>query len=344
MMTQYGNGIHYNKKELFSTDKIESYTNYFAYRLFDTSLQPNSTVIGKEDFLFLGNTYDNVVLKTGGKFRPAPDAIEAWTDRLKTLQEWYGQQGIKFIIAVAPNKHTIYKEKLPEWLVYNGKNITDDIVESAARKNIRLLDLRKPMLEAKAANQDDLYFKTDTHWNTKGASIAFEKTIDFFNRTYSTHLRKPEYTLASYKRVAGDLAGFLKISSILGPNYEQGFFIKFKKKRDFCKGNINTQDAILEVCSPAPNSPVDVFIPNYIQNPAADNPYKVLFIGDSFSTAPSPLYNATFNTIWRWHHTRLKGTKLARFVKENKPDIVIYHIVERALYNEGNDIVSELPL
>ncbi|MBE3607015.1 hypothetical protein CCAL13119_08740, partial [Campylobacter sp. RM13119] len=37
----------------------------------------------------------------------------------------------------------------------------------------------------------------------------------------------------------------------------------------------------------------------------------------------------------------ISGEKLAKFVENNKPDIVIYQIVERALYNQS--IVAPMP-
>ena len=81
--------------------------------------------------------------------------------------------------------------------------------------------------------------------------------------------------------------------------------------------------------------------PQYIINKNIKDNKKLLLLCDSFGTATSELYNLTFNTIWKWHYGQINGEKLSNFVEENKPDLVIYQIVERALYNDS--IVTSIP-
>ena len=131
-----------NKKNLFSTDNIESHINYFFYKTFNISLNKGQVIVGKDNFLFLGNDYDNTLNKTNGTYRPSKKEIDNWTNKLKKLQQWYEDKGIKFVIVIAPNKSSIYKEKLPRWMSYDGKTITDDIVEASNNKKINMLDLR----------------------------------------------------------------------------------------------------------------------------------------------------------------------------------------------------------
>ena len=52
---------------------------------------------------------------------------------------------------------------------------------------------------------------------------------------------------------------------------------------------------------------------------------------------PSP----SFENIWKLPYGSINGVKLSNFVNNHKPDIVIYQVVERALYNQG--IVTSLP-
>lgn len=76
-------------------------------------------------------------------------------------------------------------------------------------------------------------------------------------------------------------------------------------------------------------------------NPKAKNDYKLLLLGDSFTGAPAPLYNATFKEVLKWHWGTINGSKLANFIGKNEPDIVIYQLVERSLYNFG--FLTSLP-
>jgi len=330
-----------NKKKLFSTDKCESYLNYVVYKLFNKSLVEKNVIAGRDNFLFLGNGFNNVLKKTQGIDRPSKTEIDKWSDKLKFLQQQYESKGIKFIIVIAPNKESVYKDKLPSGMNYNGKTITDDIVESALNKNINMLDLRSLLEKEKYSNNELLYFKTDTHWNMKGASLGFESTINFINDTYKINIEKLHYTLQLSSRGGGDLTRFLKIKDLLSSTYDNDFSLIFEKNIEVCKGNINKDNGSLEKCFDTPNPITDINAqPQYIINKGLKG-YRLLLLCDSFGVAPSQLYNASFNTIWKWHYDQLNGEKLSKFIDDNKPDIVIYQIIERALYDWKS---MELPI
>jgi len=78
----------------------------------------------------------------------------------------------------------------------------------------------------------------------------------------------------------------------------------------------------------------------YMINKTSLNKDKLLVVCDSFGVANSQLYNETFNTIWKFHYIYVNGSELSTFISKHKPDIVIYQVVERALYNE--EIVKKL--
>jgi hypothetical protein len=329
------NILNTSKKEFFSTDKFESYRNYIVYKFFNISLVDKKVIAGKDNFLFLGNAFNNVLDKTSGKFRPDRAEIDNWTDKLKTLQKWYEDKGIKFVIAIAPNKHSIYKEKLPDRLSYNGKTITDDIVDFSKKKNINLLDLRPALLKNKK-QEELIYWKTDTHWNEKGAALAFEEIISYINKKHQINISIPQYSLKTFEKAAGDLSNFLKINQILPADYEKGYKYVFNNKYDICKGNINKENGILDKCIITDNPIIDPYKQTqYIINKSINN-YSLLFIGDSFSVPPSQLYNTSFHTVWKWFYLDISGKKLSEFVNKNKPDLVIYQIVERDFYNPKN--------
>ncbi len=171
----------YDYKQLVNTDILESYRNYLVYKFLDRSMVQDKVIVGKDGFLFLGNQYNNVLHQTNGIIRASNKEIEQWSDRLKTLQEWYEKRGIKFIVVIAPNKHSIYRDKLPDWMQYEGKNVTDAIVATAYTKKINLLDLREVFAKYKINSAKLLYQKSDTHWNNIAAGIAYDKTIESIN-------------------------------------------------------------------------------------------------------------------------------------------------------------------
>jgi len=337
ILTGVADKNNFNKVFLFSTDGMESHINYFAYKYFKTSLKKNEVIVGKDKFLFLGNKIDQVIDKTQGLYRYRDQDIDKWTTKLKNVQMWYENRGIQFVIIIAPNKHSVYNEKLPDWMHQSKQTITDKIISYSKSKKINLLDLRNIIKKKKTMQ---LYYMTDTHWNHKGASIAYDETLKYINRIYGAKYRTAEYNFSLFPHHSGDLARLLKINTLLPKNYEHLFYINIVNKDSVCHGVIN-KERNLQECVNKKNPELNVGnVDHYTINSTSMNDEKILLLCDSFGTANSKLYNATFNTVWRFHYKHINGKKLSNFVRTYNPNIVIYQVIERSLYN--NLIVNDL--
>lgn len=332
---------NFSKQQLFSTDNLESIKNYFAYKIFNISLNEPQVIAGKDNFFFLGNSFGGVINKAKGTFSYTNKGIDTWTTKLKKLQDWYEKQGIQFIIVVASNKHTIYSDKLPDNILYKeGETITDDIVKSSLNKDIHILNLKNALREKKQDKQ--LFFYTDTHWNNYGALVGYNKAMGYLNTEYNKNYKIAEYNISETStRGNGDLARILKIDQFFSGTYERDYNLTFNKKSKVCYGEITTANK-LKKCSPGIKNTFN----QYSINKNSPNKEKLLYVCDSFGLANSPHYQEAFNTVWRFHLGYKKdgagGTgALIDFIQKNKPDIVIYQIVERDLYS--NNIVADLP-
>jgi len=325
----------YTRQQFFSTDNIESMTNYFGYKVFNTSFNEAQVVIGKDDFFFLGNGYVNVIDKTKGTYKYTEAQIDIWTTKLKKLQEWYEKEGIEFVIVIAPNKHTIYSGKLPKKIIYKeGGTITDAIVQSALAKNIHILNLKQILREKKQDKQ--LYFSTDTHWNHYGALVGYLHTMEYINHLYNKHYKIPQYSITkTTSSGGGDLTNFLKIRYFLSDYLEQDYHFIFQNSQ-LCYGKIS-KSYQLERCTPRNKTRFNRY--TIEKNPA--NKENLLYLCDSFGMKNSEIYQKTFHTVWRLHNGYIYGKILANFIQKHKPDIVIYQIVERDL--GGNTLVTDLP-
>ena len=323
----------FSKQQLFSTDNFESIRNYLVYKIFNFSLNESQVIVGKDDFFFLGNGFGGIIDKSKGTFSYTNKEIDIWTSKLKKLQDWYENQGIQFIVVVASNKHTVYSDKLPDGILYKeGETITDDMVNYLLRKDIHVLNLKKALREKKQEKQ--LFFRTDTHWNNYGAHIGYINTLEYLNATYGENYRVAEYNMTeTTKSGGGDLTNFLKINHLLSNNYEKNYSLIFKNKSQLCYGII-TKTNKLKKCSPGIKNKFN----QYSINKSAPNKEKLLYFCDSFGLANSQLYQETFNTVWRFHLAYKSEVGLAGFIQENKPDIVIYQVVERELSNNYYNI------
>jgi len=326
----------FSKQQLFSTDNLESIRNYLVYKIFNFSLNESQVIVGKDDFFFLGNGFGRIIDKAKGIFPYTDKDIGLWTNKVKKLQNWYKKQGIQFIIVIASNKHTIYMDKLPDGILYNeGGTITDNIVNALHRKDIPVLNLKKVLREKKEDHQ--LFFRADTHWNNYGGYIGYINTLKYLNATYKEIYKIADCDITEItKSIGGDLTNFLKINHLLSNNYDKNYKLTFKNNRQLCYGTISSTNE-LEKCTPGIKNKFN----QYSINSNSPNKEKLLYLCDSFGLANSPLYQETFNTVWRFHLGYKSKVGLGGFIQEHKPDIVIYQVVERDLGN--NSIIDDIP-
>jgi len=323
----------FTKQQLFSTDNLESMIGYSLYKVLNVSTNKAQVIAGKDDFLFLGNTYSSIIDKTKGTFHYTDLEIEQWTTKLKKLQDSYEQRGIEFIVVVASNKHTVYNDKLPDEIVYKeDETMTDSIVKSSLQKDVHILNLKQAL---RAKKDKQLFFKTDTHWNDYGASIGYTNTMHYLNTIYKKSYQIPNYTMKETRSSGGDLTRFLKINKFLSKDYDKAYRIIFNKKSRVCYGKI-TKENVLKKCTKNKKKGFN----KYTINTSTPNKKKLLYLCDSFGIKNTALYKETFHTVWRFHHAYIYGSTLSNFIKEHKPDIVIYQIVERNL--GSNKTVAKL--
>lgn len=323
-------------EDLYSTDLVESYINYSVYKIFNISMVSEDVIAGKEDFLFLGNKHNKILHKTQNLYNYDELDIDKWTEKLKALQQWYEERGIKFVMVVAPNKHTIYPENLPDWLVYKEQNLTNEIYQYSKSKNINLLDVRPILLDYKERSNELLYLEKDTHWNGVGASLVYNETIKYLNDKYNSEIKIPEYSLVIQDSARKDLTKLLKIKSFMPQINNRDKWYDFKIDYNICLGNIDEDNFTLNKCKIKLNPVFDIYRQSqYTVNYDAVNDENLLMLCDSFGTQNSQLYNATFKNIWKLHYNKINGDELAKFVSINKPDVVIYQVAERNFYNQN---------
>lgn len=107
-------------------------------------------------------------------FQERLDAIDA---RLKS-------KGITFLVVIPPDKATIYPEHVPDQLkVLRGKSRLDQFVDAMRQDGTTpLLDLRPALQEA--AKTQQIYYKTDLHWNVFASYIAYTQILSALSDRY----------------------------------------------------------------------------------------------------------------------------------------------------------------
>ena len=163
----------YFKDQFSFRDEMVKLHNRFKFFLGDSST--SNVIFGKKGWLFLsGKAYFSPVRDYRNLDPFTPVDLQNYVKYLKFKQQWLKKRGIKYLFFVAPNKHTIYGELLPDYITkVNKESALDQLMDYLAKNtDIPVLDLRPVLIENKNNTFCDLYGKFDTHWNFFGANFA----------------------------------------------------------------------------------------------------------------------------------------------------------------------------
>jgi alginate O-acetyltransferase complex protein AlgJ len=126
-------------------------------------------VFGLDGWLFFRG--QDMLSQSAGLLLREDQAVET-ADFLARLHASLAARGIRFIVGVPPNTSTIYPDHVPKWARNEGRRTEyDAFLEALRARGVPAVDLRPPLREARRTH--DLYYHHDTHWNSRGAVIAF---------------------------------------------------------------------------------------------------------------------------------------------------------------------------
>ncbi|MCY4333676.1 MAG: hypothetical protein OXC60_03275 [Litoreibacter sp.] len=77
-------------------------------------MRGGDVLIAQNGFLFLGNDHVQVIDKLTGQYLPSQEKIVDGVEMLARMETAARVQGGQFLFAMAPNKHSIHSEFLPE--------------------------------------------------------------------------------------------------------------------------------------------------------------------------------------------------------------------------------------
>jgi alginate O-acetyltransferase complex protein AlgJ len=273
-------------------------------------------VVGKDGWLFY--TADKLTEQHTGADVFTPAALENWVTWMEANRDWLARRGIAFYIVVAPDKNTIYPEKLPDYPRRpGGTTRLDQLLERLRRSTLEFIDPREALFKAKAAGQT-VYFEGDTHWTERGAFVAYSLLMERMRQRFPAiePLTEKDYVISRGPPAAVDLTAVLALQND----------ITYTVDRMVLRGPGHQV---------AP--PVTTFRPGWgwrvveMKTDLRDKP-RLLVFGDSFTDyvlGPTMLYQTFRDPVWTHHNG---GTFNFTLVNEVKPDVVIFQLAERYLH------------
>lgn len=109
------------------------------------------------------------------------DRVSLFSRRVAALQHTLADQGIEFLLVVAPSKAEVYPERMPDSVRRakraSGKaNAYEALIPALAEQNVRFLDTHRLFLDLKT-NHPPLFAPGGTHWNYYGVQIAAHEAM-----------------------------------------------------------------------------------------------------------------------------------------------------------------------
>ncbi len=317
--------------EKYSKDQFQF--KKFSQRVYNTllySLKHESVKTikyGKNGWIF-NNNEQNINQYKGLK-KYSIKGIQRTTSIIKKHQIYFEEDNnIPFIIFIAPDKHLIYPEYLPEYMnQYKGNYVNLNRIESSLNKSgISCLAIPNKILEQKN-EYGLLYQKKAAHWNSKGAYIAYAHLIDHLKirypnlkklnieelQVYTTEIKQD---FNSYIYGLTDETNFETEERWIAPYVEA-------KTKIFDKGKFTKIDSSKFDFRIFPEIYTTI-----IENPESDGPV-VLLIRDSFSIEMLPFLKHSFSKIILVHH--IFGQWDPNVILNENPEIVIFEIAQRNL-------------
>ncbi len=312
---------------------VDYFFSIIQARLFDlgVSLNAEQSYIGKEGWLFLGDQYDATVsTRRIGLTEEEKIRADKIIQGFGLWDKYFKSHGVEaFQIMIGPDKETIYPEYLPEWAKASGPTRTDALFFD---KNSDLFfDTRKPLLMAKSFYKQRIYYKTDTHWNSLGAWVAFDAFIKSLSDKGSidgkwlTKEQVSRFEVVESK--GGDLSGFLRLSGDLLD--EDVVFNAPKIRRiNVERTEYYTGEVLGNKGNPYIGTPKTVLL---AKSDGALNIKKVLWLRDSFGSAVSPFMSATFSEVLQVHYGNIDDAIVKELLEKFQPDYVFITAVEKGL-------------
>ena len=283
-----------------------------SYSIFGDSPFPDKVIKGEDGWLFF-NQENNIEIYQGKESYFAAE-LDSVTHLLVQKNNWFQNHKMAFYLLITPSKVEIYDNYLPQVFKRPASSISK--VEQLVNHLKTTTDLNviwpKDYISSKS-KKHITYHKYDSHWNTHGAFLAYEATIDKLNEAFPD-IEKVSIDSINYKVQKKDDFDLLKLCNL--QNYISKNVHVLDKIYGLTVDSINRPDYVGISINPS-----EFYITNCKTN------LKALVFRDSYCNDLVPYLNQSFSaTTYLWTpyiHSQI--------VEAENPDIVILQVTQRRI-------------
>ena len=268
----------------------------------------SGVINGTDGWLYYASTLDDYL----GNAVLSERELYNLAHNFSVVQEYVEANGMDFVMTIAPNKNTLYGEHMPYHKSYivNSDHNAKLLAPYLQQQNVAYLDL----FQLFEQQQEVLYLLRDSHWNNKGACLAYDAIMD------SLELPHEDYASTQPKLVKNDNGDLNKmLYSFYGQleeNYDYGLTQEYVYGTDF----ESVEDG-------------------WIITENANGTGKLLMFRDSFGNTLIPFFSNEFASAY---YSKGMPNALEPFMEQYQPDCVVIQKVERNIadYLDNPPIIS----
>lgn len=303
--------------------ELETYFNeHFAFRneliFADAKIQTSIFQVSNVDTVTYGTDgwlyYTSTLNDYLGRNRMTDRQIYNLAHNLSLVRQYVEENGSDFILTIPPNKNTLYGEHMPYYASY--------IVEPVHNVDLltpKLHDFEIPyadLFQLFRKEEEILYLKRDSHWNMKGAVMAYSSIMNALGYPYINYA---DSTVSRSKDTDGDLNRMLY--TLYG---EKEFNYNYAIEQTYAYTNEaeSVEDPWIETAGGTGNG-------------------SLLMFRDSFGNTLIPLIANQFEKAW---FTKEVPYGLEVLMEQYHPNTVVFEKVERNLseYIQMPPIISAI--
>ncbi len=255
----------------------------------------NTVVKGKNGWLYYTDTLDDYrrknVLSERGVYNIASN--------LGIVQDFVNSKGSKLAVTIPPNKNSLYDGDMPYYYSKKAgvKKNMDKLNPLIKSGNLNYADL----FEVFNNNYETLYLKRDSHWNNKGAMLAYNRIMDSLKREHN------DYSETKSERKKTEYGDLNKMMYPLSAEPEWNYYYDYKDKYKYLTKTKSVEDPWIET-----------------ENKNAEG--TLLMFRDSFGNTLIPFFAREFKNSY---FSKAAPYLIEELMNFYNPDCVVIEKVER---------------
>lgn len=262
--------------------------------IFGTS-SVDTVITGSDGWLYYTATLDDYLGRDTLTSREVQDIIH----NLSLIRDYTESQGADFLFTIAPNKNTLYPEHMP---YYTGTEVSTVHNRDLLRQALADSDIPYADLFGVLSGQDEvLYFARDSHWNNKGALLAYNTILSALNKSHDDY---SDASVIRRKDFIGDLSRMLLPS---GGEAEYNYYYGAEDRYRYVTDTKSVEDT-------------------RIQTACSDSTGRLYMYRDSFGNALVPFFASAYGEAT---FTKSFPMLLESELGSLRPDVFIMELVER---------------